>query len=42
MSRYRYAVEPLIWFLSAVALSSLGRPKNWKRRFRAWRSARSS
>jgi hypothetical protein len=35
MSRYRYAVEPLIWFLAAVGLSSLGRPKNWERRFRA-------
>jgi len=40
MARYRYAVEASIWFLVVVGLSSLGRPRNWHRRFRAWRSAR--
>lgn len=40
MARYRFAVEPLLWFLGAAGLVSLGRPRNWPRRFRAWRSAR--
>jgi hypothetical protein len=37
-SRFRFAVEPLLWFLTAVAITSLGRPRNWPRRLRAWRS----
>lgn len=40
MSRYRYAVEPLLWFLAAAGIASLGRPRNWGRRWRAFRSAR--
>jgi hypothetical protein len=40
MSRYRYTVEPLIWFLAAVGIASLGRPRNWQRRWAAWSSRR--
>jgi hypothetical protein len=38
-SRFRYQIEPLIWFVATAAAVALGRPKNWARRFRAWRSA---
>lgn len=39
MSRYRYTVEPLLWFLAAVGIASLGRPRNWGKRWDSWNSS---